>query len=231
MLTDAVAALCPDRPPRAWSLIVTVLGDIGGETEISAARLQDIIGPLGVRAEAFRVAVHRLKGDGWLLARRDGRSSRYLLHSDRLAETRKASARIYDFAPKGGAGWAVVALAPDARPPETGAQIAPQLWLVPLGTPGWQMAPQDPLPDWARAAVMPAGLDQGYARLLTGLRAVAMMPDFQEDEAAAIRVLIVHEWRRLVLRQGALPDAFLPSTCPAAECRAQVAELLQRYPP
>lgn len=56
------------------------------------------------------------------------------------------------------------------------------------------------------------------------------MPDMGTLEIAAIRVLLVHSWRRIVLKTPAFPDHVFPDEWPGLVCRAEVSELLTRYP-
>lgn len=227
-----LAALCPDAPPRAWSLIVTVFGDTGGQMEISAGHLQDILEPLGVSAAALRVAIHRLKADGWIVARRVGRSSAYRLHPDRLAEARAAHARIY--AADAGGGWQV-RVAGDSLVRPGCVQIAPQVWLCPKGGRAGGdllLSGTDGLPDWARDALAPPELQTSVQSLKRGLETVLSLTDgaLTPLQTHSLRVLVVHEWRRLVLRLPDLPDAIYPEACPVAACRATVMTLFAALP-
>ncbi len=238
---DAIAALSPDGPPRVWSLIVTVFGDTGGEVEIGAGTLSRILGMVGVGGSAMRVALHRLKSDGWITARRVGRSSAYRLHPDRLTETRAASARIYATAAPEARDWHVTLLDPEAatREPARGAaiQIAPRMYLrpgSPTDMPGaLVLCPGGAAPDWVRRKVGSAEHRQAYDALLRGLQTAneltrkAQLPPV---EAFALRVMVVHAWRRVILRHPDLPEALFPEDWPGRACRALVQDLLARLP-
>ena len=58
-----IDALGGDDMPRVWSLIVTVFGDLAQRNgdEIAGPVLGEILAPVGVRPEAMRVALHRLR--------------------------------------------------------------------------------------------------------------------------------------------------------------------------
>lgn len=239
-LTDAISALCPDGPPRVWSLIVTIFGDTGGEVEIGAAPLGRILGRAGVGGAAMRVALHRLKSDGWILARRVGRSSAYRLHPDRLAETQAASARIYAAHGPDSNAWHLALMPPGATPEPGRAeaiQVMPRLWLRP-GRPesdGSNLAlfPRGPAPEWLRETWVTPELARAYSELLSGLRTVAaMVKDTKLDDPAAIalRVLVVHAWRRVLLRHPDLPDALFGPDWPAGACRDLVQAILADLP-
>ena len=49
------------------------------------------------------------------------------------------------------------------------------------------------------------------------------MPD--AEEALPLRLLLVHEWRRIALRDPALPDALLPDGWPGRDAAALAARL------
>ena len=240
VVADAMRALCPEGPPRTWSLIVTVFGDTGGEIEITAAPLARILALTGVSGAALRVALHRLKADGWITARRVGRSSAYRLHADRLPEIRAASARIYAAAAPDPDAWHILAEPPDAptnvSDRSTAVQIGPRL-LLRAGTAeaggGLVLRPIRPVPGWLRDTLASGELRAGYDALLAGLEQVErLMRDQKLDpaETIALRILVVHEWRRVILRHPALPDTLFPDDWPAAAARARVHHLLARFP-
>ena len=93
----AISILTQGDRHRVWSLIVTVFGDLAGShgDEIGAQTLGKLTEPLGVKSEALRVALHRLRKEGWLENRRDGRSSTYFLTPMGLQQTAAATPRIY----------------------------------------------------------------------------------------------------------------------------------------
>ena len=63
-----VAQLSHDGTPRVWSLIVTIFGDLARESgmSLSGTALSRMTARVDVRAEATRVALHRLRRDGWI---------------------------------------------------------------------------------------------------------------------------------------------------------------------
>ena len=67
------------------------------------------------------------------------------------------------------------------------------------------------------------GLAEAYSRFLAGWQPVAdalasglRLPPL---DAMAARTLLIHDWRRLVLRDPGLPEALLPPDWPAQEAR------------
>jgi phenylacetic acid degradation operon negative regulatory protein len=243
----AIAALLRDDEPRTWSLIVTLFGDLARRpgAEISGPALSAITGRIGVRPEAMRVALHRLRRDGWIIARRAGRISHYRLSDAGRAEAEAASTRIYARDAPAPEAWHVLIAGPDRRATDGADLAASHVVLAPgawLGTGQgadragyFRLAGTAPgLPDWLRAAAIPADLAAAYvafdARLAKAGAALdgvdpARLPDL---DRAALRGLIVHGWRRLVLRHPPLPDALAPIGWAGPRARARVATLLAR---
>ena len=90
-------ALTAGRPHRLWSLIITIFGDLAQApgSRISGAALGEITELIGVKPEAMRVALHRLRKDGWLESEREGRASFHHLTQYGRTQCAEASPRIY----------------------------------------------------------------------------------------------------------------------------------------
>ncbi len=223
-------------PSRTGSVIVTIYGDAiaprGGE--VALASLLELMAALDAGDGVVRTAVSRLARDGWLDRQRTGRRSFYRLSSHGVQEFADAVPRIYG--PLGGpwngqlrlvfaeagvertmlerAGYALLApgvlVAPDAAltpPPGTPA-------LLGAGTPGSMQA-------IAARAWPVARVGAGYQRLV-GLfddltEAAGSLPPL---DALAARVLLIHEYRRVALRDPRLPAGLLPADWPGVPARA-----------
>ena len=70
-ITDRLLGL---ESTKTWSLIATLFGDLDGD-ELSGKALWSLLAPLGIKPEATRVALHRLKKDGWIVAKKAGREA------------------------------------------------------------------------------------------------------------------------------------------------------------
>lgn len=228
-----VAILTDGQTHRTWSVLVTIFGDLAQQGTLSGQTLTGLAGGAGLRPEAVRVALHRLRKEGWIDSTRHGRQSRYGLTDWGRAQARAASPRIYGDAPAGPVFlWAGQAL------PERGdlVPLGPQLALG-AGGDGpreilvQQVAP-DALPGWMRDRVCPPDLarsGRAVTQRLTALRAA--LPDGLEPfDRAVLRVLIVHSWRRFALRLPPLPDAAYPTTWHSGEARAVLRALLAALP-
>ena len=224
---------------RVWSLIITIFGDAvlpRGGTAPSTA-LAELTGAIGVKPEAFRVALSRLTRDGWIERSRTGRHSFYRLSQKGLDTFAPASARIYAAAPGEVSRWQLVAR-PGGDGPDGFAEVAPRLWLGPVGAlvPGDALAVEGSLadpPDWARAALTDVDTVAGYAALADVLDSVldeVARTKLDPLTAAAIRTLVIHQWRRLVLRHGDWPAGVFPEGWQGEVCRDRVHAILATLP-
>ena len=100
-LDDLVRCLNGDQVPRVWSLLVTVFGELGQDPDVrlSVLLLGKLMDLAGVKPGAMRVALHRLKKDGWIDSRRCGRNSEYFLTPYGRSQSVEA-ARGYTAAPR-----------------------------------------------------------------------------------------------------------------------------------
>jgi phenylacetic acid degradation operon negative regulatory protein len=224
----AIAALTALGEMRVWSVLVTIFGDAAqprGST-VPATALQAILERIGIKPEAMRVALHRLVKDGWIARERAGRQSFYGLTQKGEAEFGAARRRIYAPAPALSDPWRLVVT-------ETRAE-----GLIPLGRNaflslegGWPedalvvTGTLDALPDWASQALAPEPLPDEYAALEAALSEAQNTVVTEAAEAAALRILVIHQWRRLLLRHPDLPAAFFPEGWRGEACRALVLSL------
>ena len=218
---------------RVWSVIITIFGDavVSRGGEVAASTLSALTEQMGVKPEAFRVALSRLTKDGWITRRKRGRLSFYQLSAQGAAEFGPATKRIYATAPGSAEGWKLVLLPSGAaeETPLRGISLGGRAYLVgpeDKTAQGFQVSGGfDVIPDWVRARVGPDDLMQGYAALETVL-ADLDIANLSDRQSAALRVLVVHQWRRLVLRHADLPERFFPDGWKGEACRAHVLQLL-----
>ena len=95
--TEWIAHFLAADPPRSKSLVMTVFGDTiaphGGAVWLGS--LIELVASLGVTDRLVRTSVFRLAQEGWLVASREGRRSRYALEPKALARFSRAYRRIY----------------------------------------------------------------------------------------------------------------------------------------
>lgn len=247
-LTRAVAILTENDPPRVWSFVVTVFGDLAQREgdALSGRLLARMADVAGLRPETVRVALHRLRKDGWIDSHRVGRRSDYTLTAFGRAQSAAAAPRIYsDRAPET-KEWTVL-LANPSEPAAALAEVANRTNAVLLGDAALLVpnsvdeidngllricSGEVDIPDWVRALAGPEEIKIAYRGLHGRLqRAEPLLPDRDTSlVGATTRVLIVHSWRRVLLRHPDLPAALLPEDWPGEQCRRVVADLLSRLP-
>ena len=230
----SVNALSQLGPMRVWSLLVTVFGDLSLDSALDGPTLKAIMAEVGIKPEATRVALHRLRSDGWITSQRSGRTSRYSLTIKGQRDSAAARPRIYGRPEDMGRGAQVFLTAKNGNTldPADYAQIAPRLFISGFGTacpPGAMVLDPSDLPAWLGAQIETPGLREGYNALYAVLiDVVAVLKTVTPLQIAVLRVLIVHAWRRLTLKHPDLPRTAHSSDWRGHDCRALVTSLLDR---
>ena len=194
---------------------------------------------IGIKPEATRVALHRLRSDDWIASEKTGRTSQHRLtergHKDSLA----ARHRIYG-TPNQMAQGAKLVLTQStdvSLDPVTFMQVEPRLFICAADTDlpkdTLHLEPSD-IPHWLGSQFEPDALRNGYSKLHTTLLGInASLPagtQLPEQDIAVLRVMIVHAWRRLTLRHPDLPRSAHSADWRGHDCRALVTTLLDRFP-
>lgn len=239
------------EPSRTPSVVVTVFGDAilprGGSVWLGT--LLAFFGTIGIADGAVRTAVSRLAAEGWLARERIGRNSHYRLAEKGRATFEAATRAIYNPRPIPFDGGLTLVVLDAADPGREAARAAleaagfgspaPSLWIAP-GSPAIPDAAAGAVALQARAGVAEAvrlagqawRLDRlagGYRRFLATfapfaavLRSGARPSD---ADAFAARIMLIHSFRRVALRDPDLPPALLPEGWPGAEARSLCARL------
>ena len=239
---DLVSRLMPDPAPPVWSILVTVFGDFAQRpgAAIPGAGLRALTAPMGLSDEALRTALHRLRRDGWIVSRRSGRASAHALTDRGRAESRAAAPTIYARGPLAAAAALVLFDVATGVPDLPGVRLAPGLLLTAATAaagPETMMVPVPPgtaLPGWMTDRICTTDQLARADDLAVTLAAVTArldgLPKPTAMQAAILRVLVVHGWRRIVLRLPPLPDHVFPAGWQGARCRGLAADLLARLP-
>jgi phenylacetic acid degradation operon negative regulatory protein len=241
------ATLARTGPPRIASFVVTVWGDAvaprGGSLWLGS--LQAILDRFGCTPGQVRTAMSRLTEEGWLARNRVGRNSFYRLGPRGEASYAAAAARIYAAGPPEWDGAFRLVVGPDgdvkealaaqgygALPGGTMLGIAGSAEALPAGAPVLFACPRSAADARALAArAWPLeGLAEGYRRFIAAFAPLrdAAVPG---EEALPLRLLLVHEWRRRVLRDPLLPAALLPEDWPGAAARSLAIALYRALTP
>ncbi len=251
-LETLIAQLHERGRPRVWSLVITIFGDAvvprGGRVPLTV--LQDIMARLRIEPGALRTALSRLAGDKWVTRDRRGRHSFFSLDEHGRHAFDLATRRIYAAGPPGWAGkWTVAVAAPGAN--AQGGEL-PALGFVRING-GVHMRPEtDDAPDatealagmlvihgesaehpeafrelWPSQEIADAyhAFIAAFHPLHEALRNGSVLVPI---DAIAARTLLVHDWRRIVLRDPGLPMALLPKDWPGEKARSLVHEIYRR---
>ena len=229
---------------RVWSIVVSFFGDAitprGGVLWLStfrpvAQRLQIESGTLGA-------AMSRLTADGWLVREKRGRHSLYRLDASGHAVFEQAAQQIYGL-PRARAWngrWRIMVLPEDVSPPAEFMQIDTRTWARP------DIGSAAPVPDGAvcftaTTETSPALrylVDQAsqlepvaaaYERLIVRFSPLLSTLEggdtLQPLSALAARLLLVHAFRRVVLKDPDLPDSLRWPDWPGFRAREHAARL------
>lgn len=239
---------------RAWSLIITLYGDAimprGGSLWLGS--LTDIMALFRIDAGHVRTAMSRLTADGWLEREKAGRNSYYRLTRREEGSFVAATQRIYfTHAPAFDGRLRLALLGPGvddrsaARPALERAGFAaltPTTYVAyadpspPLPeTEGLFLVHADPADDMhalADAAWKLGPLANSYRAFIERFtpldKALAADRPVPGADALVARVLLIHEFRRIVLRDPGLPAALLPPDWPGAAARALAGRIYRR---
>ncbi|WP_370327853.1 PaaX family transcriptional regulator C-terminal domain-containing protein [Euzebya sp.] len=238
---------------RARSALFTLFGDVvlpaGGEAWLST--ITACMATLGFRSQAVRTALHRMAVEGWVEPRREGRYAAYRLTARGVDRLEEAAARIYRLRSLDWDGTWRLVLAPDLRDAEVVAELE---WIGYGRVQDGVWAHPHPHPDTAKALLARAGVeatwvegasvddDRAFAGGAWALEALRdAHRDFLDewtdvdvptdpDERFALRLRLVHRWRRFLFLDPGLPAEVLPADWPgytAAQVFARTYESLR----
>lgn len=234
------AAILETFHVSAGAFIVTLYGDVvaprGGE--LWMGNIIEACDAVGIGESRVRTAVSRLVSGGQLTGFKEGRRSYYRLTPIAEQEFQRAARLIYApprTEPLRGWHMAILPVGEDREallPRLTALRFGlalPHLAIRPdrgeplpdLGVPQFRATTEDDLSTLATQAWDLPGLRDDMTRFLTGFSSVTTTgPD-----ALGLRLLLVHAFRRIALRDPALPLGMLPEGWPAPDARALFARL------
>ena len=231
------------EPSRTWSIIITIYGDAivprGGCVWLGT--LLAFFKALDISDGVVRTAMSRLAADGWLERSKVGRNSFYRLAEKGHETFAAATEHIYTSrAPPFSGHFDLVLLANGAE--RDAARTALEAAGFGSPAPGVWIAPGYDVPETARDALrLQAGGDmqalrdlaarswpleataQAYRRFIETFTPLAAALDdnvtLSDIDALVARVLLIHEYRRIVLRDPILPPEVLPDDWPGTAAR------------
>ncbi len=228
--SDFISDLLEIDTLKTWSLIVTLFGDLESD-RISGAQIRTLLGHTGIKPEAIRVALHRLKNDGWVNVEKEGRDAYYSLSRLGSQETANAAGDVYRMTPKYDEPPQFA-----LTPPGSQIETLPEVWkgvvLVPAGQ---KLPPQHYalsvsngiVPDWLEQAIVSAKVLQSADRLSRVVKRINVSDhEVSSEHKQVLRLLVLHFWRRIALRaESWLHMALIPDGA-IANCHRPVSIFL-----
>jgi phenylacetic acid degradation operon negative regulatory protein len=225
-------------------MLVTIFGDLAQDAEdrIDGTLLTQLTDGMGIKPEAVRVALHRLRNDDWITSLKSGRTASHALTPHARRESQMVSDIIYAPVTELTRDWQVAitetndAAQKDQMLSAGFAQVSARLYVAS----GLARAPESVLvlrgeraPKWLESQVIPEDLTLQFDELITVLqqvdRALVETPPNPLD-TAILRSLIVHHWRRLALRHPFLPPNLTGKDWSGHVCRNMVVRELAKLP-
>ena len=233
------------EPSRTGSIAITMFGDAivprGGAVWLGT--LLEFFQTLDIDASVVRTAMSRLTVDGWFERNKVGRNSFYRLKTKGRQTFETATRHIYDPPPSDWTGRFELLLIGNGEDRDASREALknagfgsplPGVWVAPSGV---------PVPDEAARAIrleVSAEDDSGrrllreswpldrtadaylkFMKTFEPLRAWSGRRDaLTEADAFTARILLIHHYRRVVLRDPLLPTALLPKDWPGSAARA-----------
>ena len=262
--TQALAArFARQRPLRAGSLLVTILGDAiaprGGT--IALASLIQLAKPFGLPDRLVRTSIGRLANEDWVAAQRNGRSSYYRLTASGKARFAEATQRIYAAPSDSWSGqWTLIFIPPALKKKRERlreelrwlgfAELTPGVFGHPSRKEDAFRARLDEIDPTGQLIVLERAevtqtsdsqlaalgwnfeaLARSYARFIKTFAPFdqGSPPAADGLTAFTLRTLLLHEYRKIHLRDPLLPVSLLPRQWVGFEahalCRALYAKV------
>jgi len=246
-----LAQLQTENTLRASSLIITFFGDaiVSRGGNVSAKTVQTVLDKAGTGAGTLRTAFSRLASDEWIVRQKIGRESFYELADNGYLPFKEAAARIY--APVNGRAnesrtpWLIGIKEPGTKQlniAEQGIQVTTNCWLfnaedgklkTKLKNAGFLMlsGELEQLPHWATSKLLPDACAHDFRQLKKRFAILNKNAGLSPLESLAARCLLIHQWRRVLLRTPVIPEELLPGDWPEQSCREFVATLYHQLIP
>jgi phenylacetic acid degradation operon negative regulatory protein len=238
------------EPSRTGSIVITVFGDAivprGGSVWLGT--LLEFFETLDIDSGVVRTAMSRLAADGWLERNKDGRNSFYRLVKKGRQTFDTATKHIYDSHPSDWTGRFELLLIGNGEDRDASREALknagfgnplPGVWVAPSGV---------PVPEEAAGAIRleVSAEDDSGRRLLrqswpldrTADAYLKFMKTFEplrgwidrrerltDADAFTARILLIHHYRRVVLRDPLLPTKLLPRDWPGRVARQLCGEI------
>lgn len=220
-----------------------MLGDLdeSSKSSMSGKQISTVLGHIGIKPEATRVALHRLKKDGWITTTKVGREVIYKLSKDGLEQTKAAYEDVYREAVKYPDGWKLTlhnekeANFSDFKP--KGILLFKNVLLEPITADkiGDNILPlefdRSQIPLWFEEQIVPLKiLDTARSINLLAQQIQSVPNSASQLDCTAIRLLFLHNWRKMALRDGTWAHIWLSNNGPIAEFHKHIVRILKVLP-
>jgi phenylacetic acid degradation operon negative regulatory protein len=238
------------EPSRTGSIIITLFGDAivprGGSVWLGT--LLEFFETLDIDGGVVRTAMSRLAADGWFEREKVGRKSFYRLVNKGRQTFETATRHIYDSPPSDWTGRFELLLIGNGCDRDASREALshagfgsplPGVWVAPAGV---------PVPEEAAGAIrleVSAEDDSGkrllreswplertadayrkFMKTFEPLRGwIGRREPLADADAFVARILLIHHYRRVVLRDPLLPTALLPGDWPGRAARKLCGEI------
>src|SRR6187431_1600502 len=238
------------EPSRTGSIVITVFGDAivprGGSVWLGT--LLEFFEQLDIDASVVRTAMSRLTADGWFERNKIGRNSFYRLVQSGRQTFDIATRHIYGAPASDWTGRFELLLIGNGEDRDASREALknagfgsplPGVWVAPSGV---------PIPEEAASAIrleVSAEDDSGrrllreswpldrtadaylkFMKTFEPLRSwIARRERLSDIDAFTARILLIHHYRRVVLRDPLLPTALLPADWPGRAARKLCGEI------
>jgi phenylacetic acid degradation operon negative regulatory protein len=245
-----IIELLKREPSRTGSIVITVFGDAivprGGSVWLGT--LLEFFRTIDIDSGVVRTAMSRLAADGWLERQRVGRNSFYRLVKKGRQTFDAATKHIYDPQVSDWTGRFELLLIGNGEDRDASREALknagfgsplPGVWIAPSGV---------PIPEEAAHAIrleVSAEDDSGrrllseswpldrtadaylkFMKIFEPLRGwIDRREPLADVEAFTARILLIHYYRRVVLRDPLLPAALLPRDWPGRAARQLCGEI------
>ena len=249
------------QPSRARSLIVTFFGDVVSVQPARAwlGSLISVMGNLELSEHLVRTACNRLAREGWLQSLRLGRRSYYHFSDYGARQYRRAAYRIYaPRKPEWDGYWTVVLTRALDAPRR--AELERQLGWLGFGRAGPDTLVRAGFGEDHRAVTAELGVEvpifraqtrdlgkaefelcrqawavdslkRGYGQFVDRYARLADEAEPAPGTSFQLRLMLIHDYRRIVLTDPELPSDLLPVDWPGDRARDLAAQLYHRWLP
>jgi phenylacetic acid degradation operon negative regulatory protein len=253
---DRIIQQLKREPSRTGSIVITVFGDAivprGGSVWLGT--LLEFFKSIDIGGGVVRTAMSRLASDRWLERSKVGRNSFYRLVENGRQTFHIATKHIYDPPPADWTGRFELLLIGNAedrdasREPLRNAGFGsplPGVWVAPSGAPipleakraiRLEVSAEDDSGRRLLAESWP--LDRIADAYLKFMKTFEPLHDWVERrervsdaEAFTARILLIHYYRRVVLRDPLLPTALLPKDWPGRAARSLCGDIYRALLP